>query len=73
VSAKYLTLKDAAARVSTSPETVRYWIHLGKLRAFKPGRQVLVRDTDLDAMVEASELGAVHADRARRVRKAVRP
>ena len=64
---------DLAERVSTPAETVRYWIHLGKLRAFKPGRQVLVRDTDLDEMVEASELGAQRAERARRARKAVRP
>ncbi len=57
----YLTLKAAAARVSTSPETVRYWIHLGKLPAFKPGRQVLVRTADLEAFVESSAIGAQRA------------
>jgi excisionase family DNA binding protein len=65
VSARYLTLKDAAARVSTSPETVRYWIHVGKLRAFKPGRSVLVRESDLEALIEASAVDALRAARAR--------
>ena len=73
MSARYLTLAQAGERVSTPSETIRYWISIGKLKAFKPGRQVLVRDVDLDAMVEASEIGAQLAERARRARRAVRP
>jgi len=69
-SAKFLTLAQAGERVSTPTETIRFWIHVGKLRAFKPGRQVLVREDDLAAMVEASEIGAVREAKAKRARKA---
>jgi excisionase family DNA binding protein len=65
MSARYLTLKDAAARCCTSAETVRYWVHVGKLPAFKPGRSVLIRESDLDALIEASEIGAQRETRAR--------
>lgn len=65
MSAKYLTLKDASTRVATSPETIRYWIYLGKLRAFKPGRSVLVRESDLEALIEASSVDALRAARAK--------
>jgi len=70
MSARYLTLAQAAERISTPAETVRYWVHLGKLPAFKPGRQVLVRETDLDAFVEASAYGAVRAAKAKSARVA---
>ena len=60
----FLTLRQAAERVCTSPETVRYWVHIGRLRAFKPGRSVLIREDDLLAMVEASEVGAARHLRA---------
>jgi excisionase family DNA binding protein len=70
VSARYLTLREAAAQVSTPTETVRYWVHVGKLRAFKPGRQVLIREDDLAALVESSEIGALREAKAKKVRKA---
>ncbi len=42
MSAQYLTLAQAAERIATPAETIRYWIHLNKLKAYKPGRQVLI-------------------------------
>jgi len=65
VSARYLTLREAGERARTSPETVRYWIGLGKLAGFKPGRSVLVRESDLEALIEASNVNAQRAARAR--------
>src|SRR5690348_4858469 len=41
---RYLTLAEAGALVRASPETVRYWIWQGRLKGFKPGRTVLVRE-----------------------------
>jgi hypothetical protein len=43
-------------------------VHAGKLRAFKPGRHPLVRETDLAAFVEAAELGKVRAEKVKRAR-----
>lgn len=70
MSARYLTLAQAAESVSTPAETIRYWVHVGKLRAFKPGRQVLIREDDLAALVEASEVSALREAKAKRARKA---
>jgi excisionase family DNA binding protein len=65
VSARYLTLAQASERVSTPSETIRYWIHLGRLKGFKPGRQVLVRESDLDELIEASAVDVQRIARAR--------
>jgi excisionase family DNA binding protein len=62
----YLTLAQAGALLHTSAETVRYWVHVGKLRAFKPGRSVLVRRKDLDALVESTATVTVKSRRAAR-------
>lgn len=71
----YLTMPDAAAAVATSPATIRYWISTGKLRAFKPGKRVLVRLDDLQALVEGSAVADLRAAKAKaaRPRKAVHP
>jgi excisionase family DNA binding protein len=70
MSARYLTLAQAAERVATPAESIRYWVHTGRLPAFKPGRQVLVREADLDAFVEASSYSAVREAKAKAKRKA---
>lgn len=67
---RYLTLKQAAEICATSPETIRYWIHIGKLAAFKPGRQVLVREADLAALIESSNVADLRAAKAKRARNA---
>lgn len=72
MSARYLTLAQAGELVNTPTETVRYWVHIGKLRAFRPGRQVLVREDDLAALIESSEIGALRAEKAKKARKAAR-
>lgn len=71
----YLTMPDAAAAVATSPDTIRYWVSTGKLRAFKPGRRILVRLDDLQALVEGSAVADLRAAKAKasRPRKAAQP
>ena len=50
----YLTTGEVAEALRTSPETVRYWRHLGKgPRSFKVGRRVLYARADVLAWVEA--------------------
>lgn len=66
----YLTIPQAAERVQAPTETVRYWIHVGKLPAFKPGRRVLIRESDLAALVEASSVQGQRAARAKAKRGA---
>ncbi len=51
-----LTVPQAAARVSKSPETIRRWIRSGKLRAQKAGTQHLIDEEDLEALSESETL-----------------
>ncbi|MGH3327677.1 MAG: helix-turn-helix transcriptional regulator [Streptomycetales bacterium] len=47
---KYLTTAELAQRLRTSPETIRYWRHLGRgPQGFKPGRVVLYPLEDVEA------------------------
>lgn len=57
----YLTTTEVADLVRTSPETVRYWRHIGKgPKSFKLGRRVLYAETDVLAWINAqrSEAGS---------------
>lgn len=57
---KYLTTEEVAELCRTSPETVRYWKHVGKgPKSFKLGRRVLYAAEDVEAFVaEARKAGA---------------
>lgn len=49
----YMTTAEVAAMLRTSPETVRYWRHIGKgPRGFKVGRKVLYETADVKAWLE---------------------
>lgn len=44
----YLTTAEVAELTRTSPETVRYWRHIGKgPKSFKVGRKVLYESSDV--------------------------
>jgi excisionase family DNA binding protein len=61
-----LTLEQASALLAgTSIETIRGWIWRGKLRAYKPGKHPLVRESELLAFVEANESRAKRVARRR--------
>ena len=62
----YLTLQQAAELSCSAPETVRYWIHVGKLPAYKPGRRVLIKESDLAALIESSPAGPAKRARPRK-------
>lgn len=52
---KNLTTGEVAEIFRTSPETVRYWRHIGKgPRSFKVGRRVLYRQSDVQAWAQAA-------------------
>lgn len=63
---EYLTTAEVADLLRTSPETVRYWRHVGKgPRSFKLGRRVLYAYDDvtswINAMRDAQKRGQVRA------------
>lgn len=51
-----LTTEEVADWLRTSPETVRFWRHVGKgPRSFKIGRRVLYARSDVEAYVERAK------------------
>lgn len=58
----YLTTTEVAALLRTSPETVRYWRHVGKgPESFKIGRRVLYARQSVESYIEAAQRAAVAA------------
>lgn len=56
---QYMTTTEVAALVRTSPETVRYWRHVGRGPAcFKVGRRVLYARDDVDLWLDQARQGA---------------
>jgi excisionase family DNA binding protein len=56
---KYLTTQEVADLLRTSPETVRFWRHVGKGPiGFKVGRRVLYAAEDVEAWVECERAAA---------------
>jgi excisionase family DNA binding protein len=54
----YLTTSELADELRTSPETVRYWRHIGKgPDSFKVGRRVLYAREDVDAFIAEARQG----------------
>lgn len=50
----YMTTDEVAQLLRTSPETVRYWRHIGKgPQSFKLGRRVLYVRAEVIAWIEA--------------------
>lgn len=50
----YMTTAEVAALMRTSPETVRYWRHVGKgPGSFKAGRKVLYERADVETWVRS--------------------
>jgi excisionase family DNA binding protein len=48
----YMTTAEVAELMRTSPETVRYWRHVGKgPGSFKAGRKVLYKRTDVEVWI----------------------
>jgi excisionase family DNA binding protein len=52
----YRDVHGIADELSVDVQTVRRWIQSGKLRAFKPGKEYRVRETDLEEFLAAREV-----------------
>lgn len=52
----YMTTQEVAELFRRSPESVRYWRHVGKgPRSFKIGRRVLYARSDVEAYIERAK------------------
>lgn len=61
---KLIPVETAAARVSLDARTIRRYIALGKLRAYRVGdRLIRVDQADVDALVQPVPTGNGHARR----------
>jgi excisionase family DNA binding protein len=59
---EYMTTDEVAQLCRTSPETVRYWRHIGKgPTSFKVGRTVLYDREDVTSYLEAARQSAKSA------------
>ena len=52
----YRDVHGIADELGVDVQTVRRWIQSGKLRAFKPGKEYRVRETDLEEFLAAREV-----------------
>lgn len=53
---QFLTTAEVATLARTSPETVRYWRHVGKgPKSFKLGRKVLYSVEDVTSWIESQK------------------
>ncbi len=57
---EWLTLEEAATAIKTPVPTLREWIRKGRLKAYRPGRNVLVSRSDADAAVIGAPIGGGH-------------
>jgi excisionase family DNA binding protein len=59
VEERHYSLSEVARILGKSERTVRRWIKLGTLRAYKPGRDYLIPESALRELLEGSEVPKV--------------
>jgi len=64
-----ITIDEAARLAKCSYHTIHRAIKKGDLAAYKPGKTVLILETDLNAWFESKRIRAVKAGRPRRAIK----
>jgi excisionase family DNA binding protein len=47
------SVEEAAAKLKLAPKTLRDWLRTGKLPGVKMGKRWLIREKDLEAMIQA--------------------
>jgi excisionase family DNA binding protein len=56
VTSKFRAPQEVAYELGVDVQTVRRWIHNGRLRAFKPGKEYRIREDDLEEFLRAREV-----------------
>jgi hypothetical protein len=54
MAVKLLTVEDVAARLERSPAAIRWQIHRGTLKFGKVAGRLVMRESDLDAYIDAA-------------------
>lgn len=52
---RMLMIEEVAERCRTNVSTVRHWLRHGKLTKLKPGKRVLVRESEVNALLAAAQ------------------
>lgn len=53
---KYLKVKEAATIANVCPGTIRNWIRWRKLKAYKPGTDLRIKESDLEALFQSASV-----------------
>jgi excisionase family DNA binding protein len=53
---EYRTVRELAEGRLCSEATIRKWVKDGKLRAFRPGKKILIRMDDFRRFIESSKV-----------------
>ena len=64
-----LLLPEVAAMCRATIPSVREWIRTGRLKASRPGRRVLIRRSDVEAMLAAASMRSPNASRTGGVKR----
>lgn len=54
----WLTIPEVAEHLCTPIKTIRRWIADGRLRAYRPGKRVLIHRDDVERFVRAAPISA---------------
>lgn len=58
----YLTVKQFAEKYGKHPYTIRAWIKMGRLKAYRPGGlrgQILIASGAFEEMMQKSQVGGI--------------
>jgi excisionase family DNA binding protein len=53
---RFYSVEEIAERLQVSDQTVRRWVKSGKLAAFKPGKELRIRPSDLEEFLESRKV-----------------
>jgi putative molybdopterin biosynthesis protein len=53
---RFYSVEEIAGRLQVSEQTVRRWVKGGRLAAFKPGKELRIRPSDLKEFLESRKV-----------------
>jgi excisionase family DNA binding protein len=56
VTSKFRSPQEVANELGVDIQTIRRWIHAGRLKAYKPGKEYRIRESDLEEFLRAREV-----------------
>jgi len=62
MNVEWLTVEKISEELGLPVETIRNWIRLHRLTAYRPGKQYLIKREDLNRFLEDSKTGDDHKE-----------